>query len=363
MGHRSLKEAGRDTAQGNTSIFELRELQRDQRYLNRSCRESRGRGWPGATVLVGRALHLPREYFLFPRALDVSGRESGEEETNKEVGNGALADVTLFFCSVSPALLGHKRRPLQTTVAHMAVANSWVLLSAGPPHTMAAFVSRKPLSSLGCKFVYYIQRVARSTALCSPCILSTYQAFTLTPRRAEWAMLRGKAPRVTGPSCCTCWMLSLLMNIWIPVSISGPQDKHNYTDAQGMWFCSPSASKAGFVYLWSTSDAVFLTLMVWSSGSTVLLLHRRRQRVQYVHTPAGHHRRPPETRAAHTILMLVVTFVTFYLLNSVLTFYIRAHDDFHLWLMQLSDALALCFPINSPFLLLLRDPRTLRFCS
>ncbi|KAI4535012.1 hypothetical protein MG293_015872 [Ovis ammon polii] len=178
------------------------------------------------------------------------------------VGNGALADVTLFFCSVSPALLGHKRRPLQTTVTHMAVASSWVLLSAGPPHTMAAFVSRKPLSSLGCKFVYYIQRVARSTALCSPCILSTYQAFTLTPRRAEWAMLRGKAPRVTGPSCCTCWMLSLLMNIWIPVSISGPQDKHNYTDAQGMWFCSPSASKAGFVYLWSTSDAVFLTLMV-----------------------------------------------------------------------------------------------------
>ncbi|KAG5201217.1 hypothetical protein JEQ12_005751 [Ovis aries] len=180
----------------------------------------------------------------------------------QRVGNGALADVTLFFCSVSPALLGHKRRPLQTTVAHMAVANSWVLLSAGPPHTMAAFVSRKPLSSLGCKFVYYIQRVARSTALCSPCILSTYQAFTLTPRRAEWAMLRGKAPRVTGPSYCTCWMLSLLMNIWIPVSISGPQDKHNYTDAQGMWFCSPSASKAGFVYLWSTSDAVFLTLMV-----------------------------------------------------------------------------------------------------
>ncbi|KAM7232820.1 hypothetical protein CapIbe_014956, partial [Capra ibex] len=286
--------------------------------------------------------------FLVSKSSRFIRKRERRGENEQKGWDGALADVTLFFCSVSPALLGHKRRPLQTTVAHMAVANSWVLLSAGPPHTMAAFVSRKPLSSLGCEFVYSVQRVALSTALCSTCVLSTYQSFTLTPRRAEWVMLRGRAPTVTGPSCCTCWMLSLLMNIWIPVSISGPQDKHNYTDAQGMWFCSPSASKAGFVYLWSTSDAVFLTLMVCSSGSTVLLLHRRRQRVQYVHTPAGHHRSPPETRAAHTTLMLVVTFVTFHLLNSVLTFYNRAHDDFRLWLMQLSDALALCFPPFPP---------------
>ncbi|ELR45740.1 hypothetical protein M91_16622, partial [Bos mutus] len=280
-----------------------------------------------------------------------------------QVGNGTLANVILFFCNVSPVLLGHKQRPPQTIVTHVAVANFLVLLSAGVPHMMAAFVSRKPLSSLGCKLVYYIQRVARSTTLCSTCILSTYQSFTLTPRTAAWVMLRGRAPRVTGPSCWVCWMLSLFMNIWIPVSISGPQDEHNYTDAQGKWFCSPSASKAGCVYLWSTSDAVFLTLVVWSSGSMVLLLLRHHQRVQYIHTPTGHHRCPPETRAAHTILMLVVTFVIFYLLNSVFTFYIRAHDDFRLWLMQVSDVLTSCFPTISPFLLLLRDPRTLKFCS
>ena len=86
----------------------------------------------------------------------------------------------------------------------------------------------------------------------------------------------------------------------------------------------------------------FLTLTVWSSGSMVLLL-RHRQRVQYIHTPAGHHRCPPETRATHTTLMLVVTFVDFYILNSMFNFYTTILLESCLWLMQAALILAL-FP-------------------
>ena len=161
-------------------------------------------------------------------------------------------------------------------------------------------------------------------------------SFTLTPRRAEWVMLRGRAPKVTGPSCWVCWMLSLLMTIFVPVAVTGPQDTGNDTDNQGKWFCSSSPS-AAIVLLWSTSDAVFLTLMVWSSGSMVLLLLRHHQRVQYIHTSTGHHRCPPETRAAHTILLLVVTFVIVYILNSTCSFYLTVLVEFRLWLMQTSD--------------------------
>ena len=227
---------------------------------------------------------------------------------------------------------------------------------------MAAFIPRNPLSSLGCKIVHYTQRVAHNTALCSTCVLSTYQAFTL-PQESGVGDAQRKGP----------WghwsFLLLLLGAQSPNAHPCSSENHwssgrtQLYGSQGSWFCSASGTVTGLGYLWSVSDAMFLTLMVWSSGSMVLLLLRHRQRVQYIHTRTGHHGCSPETRVARTILMLVVTFVTFYLLNSVLSFYITAFFDIHLCLRQTSNVLGSCFPTISPFLLLLRDPRTPRFCS
>uniref|UniRef100_A0A8C3YH10 Vomeronasal type-1 receptor n=1 Tax=Catagonus wagneri TaxID=51154 RepID=A0A8C3YH10_9CETA len=279
-----------------------------------------------------------------------------------QMGVGALASVILFFHDMSPILLGHKHRPTHTILTHMAVANLFVLLSSGISHTMAAFVLENFLLSLGCKFIYYIQKVACSTTLCSTCVLSAYQFLTLMPRRAERTVLIGRAPRFTGSSCCICWILNVLMYIHVPLKITGPQDMHNYTDNRGNWFCSSSGPHWGLGYLWSISDAMFIGLMIWSSGSMVFLLHRHLKRVQYIYTSTEHHKCSPEDKATHTILMLVVTFVIFYVMNSIFVFYISAFSDFHLWLLQTSSFLVSCFPTISPFLLLLRDPRPPRFC-
>uniref|UniRef100_A0A8C0DZE9 Vomeronasal type-1 receptor n=1 Tax=Balaenoptera musculus TaxID=9771 RepID=A0A8C0DZE9_BALMU len=260
--------------------------------------------------------------------------------TANQIAVGSLASVILFFHNISPILLGRKQRP-----THMAVADFLVLLSSGIPHTVAASVSRNSLSSLGCKLVYYIQRVAHSTTRCSTCVLSTYPSFTLIPKGVDWTMLGRRAPKHW-----SCWMLRVLMNIFVSVTVTGPQYMGNETDNQGKWFCSSSSPFADIVILWSTSDAMFIGLMIWSSGYMVLLLHRHHKRVQYIHTPTGYHKCPPETRATHTILMLVVTFVNFYILNSIFAFYTTAFLDSRLWLMQATHILALCFPTFSPFL-------------
>uniref|UniRef100_A0A671FVB3 Vomeronasal type-1 receptor n=1 Tax=Rhinolophus ferrumequinum TaxID=59479 RepID=A0A671FVB3_RHIFE len=289
----------------------------------------------GATILLAKTRGVSENHLLFAD------------------GVGALANHILLIHNTSLLFLGHKLRPKHMTLIHMVVANSLAFLFTGIPHMMGAFVLRKPLSSFGCKFVYYVHRVACSTTLCSTCVLSTYQFFTLIPRRMEWTMFRGGAPKVIGPSCCICWMFSFFMHIYIPTKITGPQDTGNDTDTQGRWFCSASSPNASIVILWSILDARFIGLMVWSSGSMVLLLHRHRQRLQHIHPP----------NATHTILMLVVPFVTFYMLNSIFALHITAFLDSHLWLMQTTHVLASCFPTISPLLLTFRDPRTPGFCS
>uniref|UniRef100_H0XTS3 Vomeronasal type-1 receptor n=1 Tax=Otolemur garnettii TaxID=30611 RepID=H0XTS3_OTOGA len=269
---------------------------------------------------------------------------------------GTMANVFLFFHNVSPILTGLRMRPTHTILAHLAVANSLVLFSTGIPHVMVTFVLRKSLSSIECKLVYYVRLVARSTTMCSTCVLSTFRYLILVPRGPGTAMLRGRAPKATGPVCGTCWVFSALWSMSISVIMTSPRDINvdNYTQLRG--FCSHSTSTAGITYLWSAPDAMFFVLMGWTSGSMMLLLQKHRQRVQHVHTTSQYHKSPPETRATHTVLMLVVTFVLFYMLNSIIPFYMAAYWGYSLQLIRVSSVLGSCFPTVGPFLLILRDP-------
>uniref|UniRef100_A0A8C8UDU1 Vomeronasal type-1 receptor n=1 Tax=Peromyscus maniculatus bairdii TaxID=230844 RepID=A0A8C8UDU1_PERMB len=112
-----------------------------------------------------------------------------------------------------------------------------------------------------------------------------------------------------------------------------------------------------FVFLRFSHDATFISIMIWTSVSMVLLLHRHHQRAQHILTANQNHRGHAETSAAHTILMLVVTFVGLYLLNFICVIFHTFLIDYRLWLRHVNEALTAGFPTISPFLLIFRDPK------
>jgi vomeronasal1 receptor len=97
----------------------------------------------------------------------------------------------------------------------------------------------------------------------------------------------------------------------------------------------------------------------------VILLNRHHHRLQHIQSTNQKLRVHAESRASHTILMLVVTFVTCYHLDCICTFCNISFLDSQLWLRRVKQILDASFPTFSPLLLIFRDPKdpcSLLFC-
>ena len=140
------------------------------------------------------------------------------------------------------------------------------------------------------------------------------------------------------------------------MKVSGPQKTHNDTNTKNKWVCSTTGFSIGMHILSFAHDAVFISIIIWSSVSMVILLNRHHQRLQHIQSTNQKLRVHAETRAAHTILMLVVTFVTCYFLDCICTFCNMSFLDSQLWLRRVKQILDVSFPIFSPLLLIFRDP-------
>ena len=274
-----------------------------------------------------------------------------------QFGVGTVANVFLFVHNFSPVLTGSKQRPRQVILSHMAVANALTLFLTIFPNNMIAFAPKTPPTELKCKLEFFSHMVARSTNLCSTCVLSIHQFVTLVLVNRGKLILRASVPNFVSYSCYSCWFFSVLSNIHIPIKVTGPQITDNNTDSKSNLFCSTSGFIVGIVFLQFAYDATFMSIMVWTSVSMVLLLHRHRQRMQHILTPNQDARGQAESRATHTILMLVVTFVSFYLLNFICIMLHALFMHSHFFVRLVSEILTAIFPSISPLLLIFRDPK------
>ncbi|XP_028719125.1 vomeronasal type-1 receptor 4-like [Peromyscus leucopus] len=266
-----------------------------------------------------------------------------------EVGIGTLANIFMFFHNFSPIFTGSRLRPTQVIVTNLAVTNAFLLLASAFPSIMMVFVPKKPPANLQCKILFFIPEVARSTNMCSTCALSIHQFLTLVPGPWGRLILQGRSPDGLSYSCYSCWLFSVLNNVYIPMKVSGPQRTGNDTNNQSNFLCSTSDFSVGIVSLHFAQDATFISIMVLTSVSMVLLLYRHHQRTQHIMTSTQNHRGHAETRAAQTVLMVVVTFVALYLLNFICIIFHTILTDWGLLLRHVDEALTAGFPTISPF--------------
>uniref|UniRef100_F7BGL0 Vomeronasal type-1 receptor n=1 Tax=Ornithorhynchus anatinus TaxID=9258 RepID=F7BGL0_ORNAN len=201
-------------------------------------------------------------------------------------------------------------------LAHLALANTTIFLTRGIPDTFSGWEWRIFLGNVGCKTLLYLYRVARGLTICSSCLLSIFQAVTISPRTPRWARIKTRFPNSVVPFCLLSWVLNLLIYISESIGLRGAKNSSTVSISLDLKYCSlviggtkPALVISAMILL---QDLFFIGLMSVARGYMVWVLHRHHRKVQHLHTSVRSPRMISEVRTAKRVMALVTLLILHY---------------------------------------------------
>ncbi|XP_038625470.1 vomeronasal type-1 receptor 4-like [Tachyglossus aculeatus] len=274
------------------------------------------------------------------------------------LGNSTMLMVYLKAFVTQP----QQKKTIDLILTHLTMVNTGTLLTRGVPEMLVAFGMKDILSDAGCQSLMYINRVCRGLSICTTCLLSMFQAITISPSTSYWARLKSRAPSYILPSFLFFWVLNMLIYIHV---ITSTRSIRNVTIVSRGYFSKYCvADRSGnmiqsftFLCAMTVRDLVFVLLMSWASGYMVTVLYRHRKQVQHIRGASLSPRSSAETRATHIILLLVSCFVCFYCINSGITLYVTYAIQRDADMESVATFFSACYPALCPLVLISSDPR------
>ncbi|XP_036032711.1 vomeronasal type-1 receptor 4-like [Onychomys torridus] len=272
---------------------------------------------------------------------------------------GFLGNFLLVYHYLFLYLARHRLRSTDWVLMHLIVANILTVLFKGVPHTMAAFGLTDFLNDIGCKLVSSFHRISRGVCIGSTCFLSVFQAIIISPRDYRCSELKINSHKYIRYSVYLNWAINFLIITVNLMYVRAKSGNDNTTNLKSYLYCHSvrhdQTSDILYAVLLSAPDILFLGLMLWASGSMVITLHKHKQRMQQMPRANISSRSSPESRATKTILLLVITFVSFYTISSACQFLGALMYTPSSSLVHVTAMASLFFPTVCPFLLMSSD--------
>ncbi|NP_001240345.1 vomeronasal 1 receptor ornAnaV1R3024 [Ornithorhynchus anatinus] len=282
-----------------------------------------------------------------------------------EIGTGVSGNVFLLLFYAHMAFSRHKLSSSDLILTHLALVNIIMLLTYGIPEIISAWGWKNFLDTAGCKIILYIYRVGRDLVICTTCLLSIFQAITISPGTSRWAGVKAKLPKYILPSFVVFWVLNLLIDVNSLVYVTGPQNSTTVLITFDLKYCSITILSAEAALLnaimLSGRDLSFLGLMSLASGYMVFVLYGHHRRVRHLHGPGGSPRTMPEVQAAKRVITLVTLYVLLYGRQSIMFSVLLKRKEKSPLLVKIHMVMSFGFPVISPFLVILSDRRTRTF--
>ncbi|XP_021519394.1 vomeronasal type-1 receptor 4-like [Meriones unguiculatus] len=271
-----------------------------------------------------------------------------------QIAVGMLGNFSILFYYIILIVSGKHLMPKDLIIEHLTFANCLSVVSRGIPQTLLDYGFKDFLDDIGCKLIVYLYRITRGMSLYAMCLLSCFQAITISPSNPRWIMLKHRATKYIGPSCSLSWLMHFVLNIMTPARVLGPSYNKNATNRMNYgycsWFASGNFATALYMFLLCFSDGLGLGLMVYSSASMLSILYRHKRQVKHIHRAQHFLKVSPGNRATQTILILVCTFVISYSFSSIVVTFTTYSKYPMLW--GVSTFLEMFFPVFCPFVLI-----------
>ncbi|XP_044537812.1 vomeronasal type-1 receptor 1-like [Gracilinanus agilis] len=281
-------------------------------------------------------------------------------------GIGFLWNCVILFLNVCNFFIPHRIRPKNLIISHLTFSNAIFLLFGGIPSATKIWRMKCLLGELGIRIITYIQAMGRGLSLDSTCLLSAFQAITISPNNSRWAQLKIRAQKYITPCILLCWVFNLLINLIVFFCQISPPNitESKYGCKTGYRFLDINNEDNVKIRIFAfVHDSFFLCLMTSSSVHMVVILYRHKRYVNHIHNNSRSTKISAETRATKAIVLLVSTFVLFNVFSPIFMLYMTYFKYMNTWMIHISVFFSLGYPTVSPFLLISVDKQIPRACA
>ncbi|XP_005372389.1 vomeronasal type-1 receptor 4-like [Microtus ochrogaster] len=279
------------------------------------------------------------------------------------IGNTSLFVLYIYTFFFKP----HFKKLIDLFFLHLTIANIMTIIFTLIPDIVATFDVPNFLDDVSCKVVSCIYRIFRGLSISTTCILSTFQAVTVTPSNSQWVWLKHKLSTWTFAFLLCSWFINLAIYGYMVETVIAKTNFSHVGNGYLHAYCQNrnfgNKNSGSFLSIIFMHDLLYVGIMIWTSLYMVILLYRHRKRAQYLHSTSLSSQQSPELRATHSILLLVSCFVILYWLNNFITLYGFYAQTKIPRLEGINSFWATCYPTICPFLIMKNNKLILHFTS
>ncbi|XP_038964442.1 vomeronasal type-1 receptor 100 [Rattus norvegicus] len=238
-----------------------------------------------------------------------------------QAGLGVLANMFLL-CFYIFIIIGHRPKPTDLISGQLTFIHIMMFLTGGDLFLTNIFESLNIDNDFKCKATFYISRVMRGLSICTTCLLSVFQAVTISPSTSLLAKFKQKLKQYMIHVFLCIWSFNLSYSSNRIFYVRGFTNLSETNQMQVTKSCSLFRMNyiiKVLIFTVTTSRDVFLVgVMLTTSTYMVIILCRHQRQYKHLHS-INHLRASPEKRATQSILVLVICFVVMYWVDFIIS--------------------------------------------